>query len=375
VACWRVSARLELNEQAVEQLPNRPGVFLLHMKDGAQEPLLSRTRVLKRRLLRLSRMPNLRDAVDHVEYWFTGSTLEAQMLLYSLARTLLPQRYLKLLNLRMPFYVRISFANRFPRSQIVSQLPRTPGINFGPFPSRVAAERFDAQFLDLFQLRRCPEDLQPSILHPGCVYGEMGMCLRPCQEQVSVSEYQTEVDRASEFLATSGLALLQSAIRVRDGFSDDMDFEAAARQHKRVEKIEEVRKLRDEMALPVDRLHAIAVTPSVEPEAVELSVFRGGHWQGSRRLSFRLVEGKPVSLDRTVRDVYSEFGAVELAPLERQEYLAIAARWFYSSWRDGELLFFDNPAEPPYRKLVHAISRVHRGVVGTVVTPDCVPVE
>lgn len=375
VASWRLSSRLELNEQAIEELPNRPGVFLLRMKDGAQEPYLSRTRMLKRRLLRLARMPNLKDAVDHVEYWFTGSTLEAQMLLYGLARTYFPQRYLKLLNLRMPFYVRISFANRFPRSQIVSQLPRTRGINFGPFPSRAAAERFDAHFLDLFQLRRCPEELQPSSTHPGCVYGEMGMCLRPCQEHVTVAEYQTEVDRASEFLATSGLALLQSAIRIRDGFSDEMDFEAAARQHKQVEKIEEVRRLREEMALPVDRLHAIAVTPSAEPESVELSVFRGGHWQGSRRLSFQLVEGKPVSLDRTVREVYSEFGANELAPLERQEYLAIAARWFYSSWRDGELLFFDNPAEPPYRRLVHAISRVHRGVVGTVVAPDCVPAE
>lgn len=374
VTCWKVSAEVFLNEEAIESVPNKPGVFLLRMKDGAREPYLSRTRVLKRRLLRLSRMPNLLGAVDHAEYWLTGSTLEAQMLMYRMARTCFPDRYLKLLNLRMPYYVRISFANRFPRSQIVSQLPRTPGINFGPFPSRVAAERFDAQFLDLFQLRRCPEDLRPSPEHPGCVYGEMGMCLRPCQEQVGEEEYGNEVQRATEFLATSGLALLKSALKVRDGFSDNMDFEEAARQHKRVEKIEEVRKLRDEMAFPVDGLHAIAVTPSAEPEAVELSFFRGGHWQGTRRLSFRLVEGKPVSLDSTVRQVISEFGAVEQPLRERQEYLAIAARWFYSTWRDGELLFFDEPSEPPYRKLVHAISRVHRGVVNTAITPDSVAV-
>jgi len=43
---------------------------------------------------------------------------------------------------------------------------------------------------------------------------------------------------------------------------------------------------------------------------------------------------------------------------ERQEYLALLARWFYSSWRDGEWIFCDSFVAVPYRKLVNAISRV-----------------
>ncbi len=374
VTSWSVSERIEFHQDAFEAVPNQPGVFLLWMKDADREPYLSRTRVLKRRLLRMGRIPALAEAVSHVQYWLTGSTLESQMVMYGLARQNFPDRYLKLLNLRMPAYVRISFGNRFPRSQIVSQIPRAAGVNFGPFSSRVAAEKFEGQFLDLFQIRRCQEDLSPSPTHPGCVYGEMGMCLRPCQEQVGPEEYGNEVARATDFLATSGAAFLNAAVQVRDRFSEEMDFEAAARQHKRVEKIEEVRKLRDEMALPLDRLHALAITPSAEPESIELSLFRAGHWQGTRRLSFRLVEGKPVSLDSTLREVLAEFGHIEQPPRERQEYLAIAARWFYSTWRDGELLFFDNPADPPYRKLVNAVSRVYRGVVGAPVAPDSVTV-
>ena len=375
MTCWEVSRQLVFTPEAVDQVSNRPGVFLLRMKDPAREPYLSRTNVLKRRLLRLIRMPGLAEAVDTAEYWLTGSSLEAQMVMYNQARQHLPARYLKLLNLKMPAYVRVSFANRFPRSQIVSLLPRAAGVNVGPFSSRAAAERFDAQFLDLFQLRRCQDDLQPSPEHPGCVYGEMGRCLRPCQQRVSPEEYATEVARAAAFLSTSGSAYLENAIRVRDAFSHGMDFEEAARQHRRVEKIEEVRKLRDEMALPVDHLHAIAVTPSVEPETVELSLFRAGHWQGMRPLSFRLVEGKPVSLDATVRQVLSAFREVEQPLTEKQEYLAIAARWFYSSWRDGELLFFDDPGQLPYRRLCHAISRVYRGIVRTPVPSDGVAVQ
>jgi hypothetical protein len=52
---------------------------------------------------------------------------------------------------------------------------------------------------------------------------------------------------------------------------------------------------------------------------------------------------------------------------ERQEYLALLARWYYSSWRDGEWLPIESLESLPYRKMVHAISRVAR--VGQTLSP------
>ena len=43
------------------------------------------------------------------------------------------------------------------------------------------------------------------------------------------------------------------------------------------------------------------------------------------------------------------------------EHLAVIARWFYSSWCDGELLMVDDWAKIPYRKLVNAVSRIAKG--------------
>jgi hypothetical protein len=56
---------------------------------------------------------------------------------------------------------------------------------------------------------------------------------------------------------------------------------------------------------------------------------------------------------------------------ERQEYLALLARWYYSSWRDGEWLPIESFDNLPYRKLVHAISRVAR--VGQALSPASRP--
>jgi hypothetical protein len=46
---------------------------------------------------------------------------------------------------------------------------------------------------------------------------------------------------------------------------------------------------------------------------------------------------------------------------ERQEHLALLARWYYSSWREGEWVGFEDFEHIPYRKLVHAVSRVAHG--------------
>ena len=43
---------------------------------------------------------------------------------------------------------------------------------------------------------------------------------------------------------------------------------------------------------------------------------------------------------------------------ERMEQLAILSRWFYSTWRDGEMLLVDDWHKMPWRKLVNAVSRV-----------------
>jgi excinuclease ABC subunit C len=354
-------------DQALAETPNRPAVFLLWPKEG--EPYLARTALLRRRLLRLlkererpGRLLNLRHTIRRIEYHLTGSAFESGIRMYELARRHFPKTYLEILKLRMPAYVKIVLNNVFPRVQVTTHLSRPPAAYFGPFRTRAGAELFEAQMLDLFQVRRCQEDLVPSPQHPGCIYGEMGMCLRPCQEVVGSEEYRHEVERLEQFLRTGGRSLVESIGKARDRFSEEMMFEEAARQHKRLEKIQEVLKLRDELARDVERLHGIAITASTERNAVELWLVHRGALLEGRRFSFEITEGKPASLDAKLRSLFStleeRFDSRAPTPRARQEFLALLARWYYSSWREGEWIFIDRLEDPPYRKLVHAISRV-----------------
>jgi excinuclease UvrABC nuclease subunit len=277
--------------------------------------------------------------------------------MYQLAREHFPAKYAELVKLRLPPYVKVVLGNEFPRAQVTTQLVRG-GVYYGPFRARATAERFEASVLDLFQVRRCQEDLAPSPEHPGCIYGEMSMCLRPCQQIVGPEEYGHEVGRLLNFLESDGATLANSITAARDRFSEEMDFEEAAREHRRLEKVNDALRCRDELARELSHFYGVAVLPSAAPSSVELLAFQEGWCRKSRRVSFEVEEGRPVSLDTKLREAFADLKPEAATLRERQEYLALLARWYYSSWRDGEWLAYDGPGHVPYRKLVQAISRL-----------------
>jgi excinuclease ABC subunit C len=366
---WIDPSHLADSDDALRALPQTPAVFLIFAREG--KPYLARTSMLRRRAMRLlarratpSRMFHLREAFTRMEYWLTGSALDASMRMYELARVHFPDEYARTLRLRMPPYLKLLLGNAWPRTMVTANPGGGSALVYGPFRSRATADDFEAQFLELFQIRRCQEDLAPSPEHPGCIYGEMNKCLRPCQVAVGQAEYGYEVSRAGDFLRSDGRSLIRSIAAARDTLSAEMEFEEAARQHRRLEKIEETLRLRDELAGNIDQLHCAAVTRSQVADAVELSFLRAGYWQGSVRISFEVQDGRPVSIDRKLREAFSVVRDERLGMRERQERLAILSRWFYSTWCDGELLTFADFGEPPFRKLVNAISRVMEKSVG-----------
>ncbi|MBM3794852.1 MAG: hypothetical protein FJW31_12450 [Acidobacteria bacterium] len=341
-------------------LPDSPAVYVIHTHAG--KPFLGRTNILRRRMTRLFAKWKLAEVATRVEYWLTASRLEQWLLSYRVAAELFPDDYERVLNLPKPAYLKLVLANPYPRTQITTRLAGAQNLFFGPFPARAAADQFEAQLLDLFQLRRCQEDLAPSSEHPGCIYGEMRRCLRPCQQAVSPQEYATEGARIAEFLETRGQATVDKVALQRDRASEQMEFELAAQLHQRHDRIEAVSRQSGEICASVAKLTGVAVTKSIEADTVLLWFLREGCWLDAVPFSLGPpAEGKPGSLDSRLRDIITALPEPRASLALREHHLALLAKWFYSSWRDGEWLNIDKLSAPPYRKLVNAIHRVARG--------------
>jgi excinuclease ABC subunit C len=257
-------------------LPAAPGVFALRGEAG--EPYLTRAADLRRRLRRLLAPPealdadgqpvpskrlNLRARIRFIEWTRTGSDFESTLLLYRAARSAFGlDEARRRLRLHAPYVLRITMSHRHPRVYSTNRLSKKSlHESFGPFPSRAAAERYCDAVLDLFQLRRCYEDLEPYPEHPGCVYGEMNKCMKPCKEgnpqACTPEQYAHEAQRVFAFFNTRGQSMLDEVAAQRNAASEAMDFEAAATLHKQWEKVRAAALLADELVRPIDQLRAL----------------------------------------------------------------------------------------------------------------------
>lgn len=387
-------------EDALRQLPQRKAVFALYGENEAAEPYIGLTPDLRRRLERLLRPAKgqtkrlqLVSRVRRIAWRLTGSEFESLLLQFSLLESVYGAKALERMHLRAPAFVKFHGSNRFPRITVTNRPGQREGQwAFGPFPSRAAAERYADELLKLFLLRRCEENLSPYPEHPGCVYGEMKMCLAPCQQRCSDERYAEEAEAVRSFLATRGESKLVTIRQQRDQASEELEFETAAKLHAQLEKIEAVRALAPELVHPMSQLRATVLQSSAAPDEVAVFLFEDGVFRGPAPFStigMRIqneqsgsssLYAQPMAVQpvpeqggiatKASRDVLearmeSVLETLASAPAEanatlRQGHLALLARWYYrpQQKRAGEICFADAEGKWPLRSMLRSAGRV-----------------
>jgi excinuclease UvrABC nuclease subunit len=384
------------------QFAAAPAVFALRGA-GESEPYVSKTANLRRRLQRLLAPPesqskrlNLRERTVTIEYALTGSDFESVLLLYRTLRDEFPREYQKRLRLRPAPVVRLNLENEYPRAYVTTRIGKLSGrsLYYGPFRSRVVAEEFLNDSLDLFKMRRCTFDLNPDPSFPGCVYSEMKMCLAPCFKGCTDEAYAAEVARVQQYFDSGGQSLLREMETERERLSAELDFEAAAAQHAKVAKVKAILSACDDICGRLDRLDAVVVQPSAEAKSVALFRFHGGQFSGPVHLVME-AEGEPQDTTEQTQEAQpfpvhpsepeaasvaatsathtqSMEGRIRaaLASLEPggghsaqrfAEELAMLKRWYYRSHKVGEAFFAGENGELPWRRIVRGVGRVYRG--------------
>jgi excinuclease UvrABC nuclease subunit len=353
-----------------KSIPARSAVFALFLKaeDGSPvPPYMGRTADLRRRLLRLlgkprgiSKLLNLREATRQIEYQCVGSALEAQWLLYLLNKVHHPTVYRQRLRLKAPALLKVNLRNRYPRCYPTRRISNDGALYYGPFPSRLAAERFASEFLDLFKMRRCVEDLVPDPSHPGCIYSQMRMCLAPCFAGCSDDAYQQEVSRVAAFLDADGQSFVHSLEAERAKASEGLEYEEAAKVHRRLERVREVLRQKPGLVHNLRDLHAIIIERGAEPKSVLFFRVRAGELRGPVNLSLDENVPSPVPLDQKLHQLLDPLAERDEPLPERPswEHLSLLARWYYSSFRQGELLMLPANQAIPHARLIRLCRKI-----------------
>ncbi len=362
----------ERDVEAFAAAPAGPAVFSLRGENAQAEPYVSKTANLRRRLQRLlgpveerTKKLNLRDRVRSIEFSATGSDFESGFLLYQVLREKFPKTYQNRLRFRLAPLVKLHLENEYPRASVTTRLGRLNGkaLYYGPFVSRVAAEKFMNDSLDFFKMRRCVDDLHPDPKFPGCIYSGMKMCLAPCFKGCSDEDYAAEVGRVQAYFDSGGNSLLRQFSEERDKASANLAFEDAAAIHARLEKLHPVVGQLPEIVQRLDRLSALMIQPS--PIAGLVTFFRidAACIAGPIPFSIQSAEhAKSQSMEGRIQELLHSIAPGKTkSVLESMEHLAVLKRWYYRGSRSGEIFFADSKGELPMRRIVRGISRVFRG--------------
>jgi excinuclease ABC subunit C len=397
----------ESAEEILRAVPALPGVFALCGVRESDEPYLTRTADLRRRMRRLLAPPesqskrlNLREKVARIEYCVTGSEFESSLTLYHAAAALFgyaeARRRLKL---HTPYFLRLTMENAYPRVYSTNRLSKH-GLDdiYGPFPSRAAAERYCDAVLDLFKLRRCYEDLEPHPEHPGCVYGEMKKCMEPCKEACTPEQYAAEGAAVKAFFDSHGESMLAGIMASREQASSAMEFERAAALHAQLQKVKAAAALADWLVRPVPALQAVIVQKAAEEAETELAavfLLQGGCIVGPERLSILgvravkeqtsvgsslfaqplMLQAVPLEGEITVPvDSPEERAKAVIERLKEKvgvandlailsDHLSLLRRWYYrpEKQRVGEISVSNPDGTWPVRRILRGAARVVLG--------------
>jgi excinuclease UvrABC nuclease subunit len=408
---------------ALTQLPHAAAVFALYGAEAHAEPYIGRTPNLRARLERLlqpsprhPRRLQLAGRVRRIEWRLTGSEFESLLFQFHQLQNQYGPKALDRMHLRMPAFVRFLGGNPYPRITVTNRPSlREADWSYGPFPSRVAAERYAEEALKLFLLRRCTDDLAPDPSHPGCVYSEMKMCLAPCYKGCTDGRYAEEAGAVQDFFRTRGESRLVPLRAQREQASADLAFETAAQIHAQVQRVETVRALAAEIVHPLSQLRAVILQAGAQPDQVAVFLFEDGQLRGPAAFStlgMRIQNEQsgssslfaqpmaiepvpeeqgsgireqgseeqgsgigdqrseehplPPKLTRSVLESRMESALAELAEptppsaTEREAHLALLKRWYYRPElkRTGEIFFPDAEGHWPIKAMLRGVGRV-----------------
>lgn len=402
-----ISFEPERAAELLRTVPAAAGVAALFGHSANDRPFLMQSANLRRRLQRLleptegqTKRLNLRNRVARIAWRTTHSELQALLLLHR-ATTLVfgAEDARKRMRLSPPFTVRYAVENRFPRIYVTNHLRRRSlHTTFGPFASRLSAERYREAVEELFLIRRCFMELSPSPDDPGCIYGEMHKCMAPCQARCSDQEYGSEAERTLLFLQTNGTSRIRELEAERDKASADMLFEEAAAAHARILKVKSVAGMADDLVRSLEELRTVLLVPHAESRAdeprVQVFLFADGCLRGPEIVSLlgvRLAKeqnevgsslfAQPMMISAV--PLGAESGAASSAIAESAEerllaaiarletgspakdttelgdHLALLRRWYYrpEKQRAGQAFFRERDAWP-VRRMIRAAAKL-----------------
>src|SRR5947209_8303473 len=203
-----MAAGTELIRERARELPDGPGVYLFHGRDG-EVLYVGKAKSLKKRVGSYARPDRALERktadlvlrVHAVESLVASSETEALLLEQNLIKRHRPPFNIRLRDDKSYPFIAVTVSDRYPRVMFTRERHRRGVRYFGPYSSAKKVRETLDVLNRVFPYRPC-EGPQPG-RRSGvpCLDYHIGRCAAPCVGYISRDDYATVIDSVVEFLS------------------------------------------------------------------------------------------------------------------------------------------------------------------------------
>ncbi len=322
-------------EEEIKNLPEQPGVYLMHNKSD-EIIYIGKAKILKNRVRQYFRKnsnhtPKVLAMVSQVayfEYIITDSEREALALECNLIKKHKPRYNILLKDDKQYPYIKVTINEPYPRVMSVRRVANDGAKYYGPYMGKGTIKNTLEIIQKLFKPPTCsrkfPQDIQKG--RP-CLNYHINNCFAPCTGKVSMEEYRKVFFEICRFLDGKQSALISELTQEMYDASAAMQYEKAAACR---DKINSIREVMDRQKINNSAKHndvdVIALASEGEIAFIEVFFIRGGSVIG--REHYRIEHVKDCSDSELITDFIKQFYAdcdfipgeiiTEYEPLEKE---------------------------------------------------------
>jgi excinuclease ABC subunit C len=287
----------------LEGIPPKPGCYMMKDKAGrviyVGKAVSLRARVRSYFHASAEHEPRTIELVKHVtdvEWIVVGSELEALILELNLIKRHRPKYNVRLKDDKRYPYIKVHWADPFPKVTLTRQMTPDGSRYFGPYTSMWAVHQTLDVLRRIFPYLTCDRVITGQDAR-ACLYYDIKLCLAPCIGAIEQAGYRAMIDDLCRFLRGKTEPVVERLKAEMAKSSETMSYERAAAIRDQLEAIEVV--VQGQRVVSTERIDSdvIAFARDQNDACVQIFFIRGGKLIGRE---YFVLEGAQEAADREV---------------------------------------------------------------------------
>jgi len=347
-------------EEKVDQVPDRPGVYLYKDAKG-QVIYIGKAASLRGRVRSYFQESRARDPktdalvgqIRDLDYIVTGNELEALILESNLVKKHRPRYNIILRDDKHYPFLRLTLNEDFARLVVARRVQKDGAAYFGPFYPATAMRQTLRLVRQLFPLRTCRIKIDGTLARP-CLQYYIHRCNAPCTGWETREGYAKTVRLVQRFLEGHNDDLAMELTREMEAAASALRFERAAGLRDQIQALNTVRERQKIISTEEADQDIVGVVRQGPDACVQLFFVRKGRLMGRESFFFDRVSGWSSGeiLSAFVRQFYARdvTPPPEILLSEEPPEAALSAEWL--GQRRGGRVDLHAPQRGKKRELV-----------------------